>query len=129
MKLKELYNKYRDWVVVILLLLFAFKGCQSCSRGRMIEYNQNQHEQSKVELVGSIDSLNNIIQIKNHQIDSLNISKKQYIDSLNTVIVNKDFQIDILNNELKDLKESVRHYRSTNATLINTNRELSNKTE
>ena len=118
MKVKELYNKYINWIVVILLLLFTLKGCQSCSRNRVIEYNQNQYEQSESVLNDYIDSMEMVIQCQNYR-----------IDSLNTVIVNKDFQLNILNNELGELKESVKHYRNTNTTLVNTNRELTNKTE
>lgn len=118
MKIKDLYNKYIHWIVIILFILLMFKGCQSCSRDRKIEYNQSQYRQSEIMLMESIDSINNVIQYRNQQ-----------IDSLHSIIVNKDFQLNILNNELEELKETVKHYRDTNTTLINTNRELTNKTE
>lgn len=118
MKIGEFYHKYINWIVIILAVLFLFKGCQSCSRERVIEYNSGEFNKKEQILIDSINKQNDIIQYKDFQ-----------IDSLSNIIVNRDFQLNILSNEVEELRGLNNHFISTNTTLINTNRELSNKTE
>lgn len=118
MKVRDFYHKYINWIVAILTVLFLFKGCQSCSRERVIEYNSCEFNKREQVLIDSIDAQNDIIQYKDFQ-----------IDSLSNIIINRDFQLNILNNEVEELRGLNTHFRTTNTTLINTNRELSNKTE
>lgn len=106
MSFKEFYNKYVNWVVIILICLVMVKGCQSCSGRRQIEFNEIKTEQIS-------DSLNITIYSLNRQ-----------IDSLNKVISLKDKDIEYLRTTNETLEASNKYYRNTNNTLINTNKRL-----
>lgn len=106
MNFKEFYNKYVNWIVIVLICLVMIKGCQSCVRGRRVEFNKIRTEQIS-------DSLNMTI-------DSLNVQ----IDSLNKIISLKDKDIEYLKATNKNLETSNKYYKNTNSTLINTNKKL-----
>lgn len=106
MSFKEFYNKYVNWVVIILICLVMVKGCQSCSGKRQIEFNEIKTEQISDSLNITIDSLN------------------RQIDSLNKVISLKDKDIEYLKATNETLEASNKYYRNTNNTLINTNKKL-----
>lgn len=106
MSFKEFYNKYVNWVVIILICLVMVKGCQSCSGRRQVEFNEIKIEQISDSLNITIDSLN------------------RQIDSLNKVISLKDKDIEYLNAANETLEASNKYYRNTNNTLINTNKKL-----
>ena len=65
MSFKEFYNKYVNWIVIVLICLVMIKGCQSCTRKRQVRFNEIKTEQMSNSLNIAIDSLN-------VQIDSLN---------------------------------------------------------
>lgn len=111
MKIKELYKKYINWIVIILLVLCSFKTCQSCSRSRQLEYKQSIAN----ETIG-------------YYIDTLSI----YKDSLNLYkdsIRIKTIEIYYLNDKIKTLKGSNVYLRNTNKDLIKFNERISNKNE
>ena len=99
MNFKEFYNKYVNWIVIVLICLVMIKECQSCARGRRVEFNKIRTEQIS---------------------DSLNMT----IDSLNKIISLKDKDIEYLKATNKNLETSNKYYRNTNSTLINTNKKL-----
>ena len=107
--LKTIYEKYKNWIVVILIGLFCFKSCQSCSRSRQLEFNNIKHIEIIEKYNDDIDSLNKTIQIIN---DSLNLYK----------VTNE-----ILKDNIDMLKFTNKHYQQTNKTLIQTNKEILNK--
>lgn len=113
--MEEFYSKYVNYIVGILLSLFLFKSCQSCSLNRTIKYNDNKNSLLVDSLINNIyklnkdiDSLENIIIINNNEILNL------------TNIVN---QYKIINN---NLNESNKYYMNTNKILINTNKQIVN---
>lgn len=114
--MKNIYQKYKDWFVVGLLMLLSFKSCQSCSKSRTIEFNGKK----SVEL---IDSLKRDIRVLNSSIDSMkgdiqvHLSKIQSLENL----------IDMYKNENQYLRDNNNHYRNTNRVLVNTNNQIINK--
>lgn len=98
--MKKYYEKYKDILVIALVLMFAFKACQSNKLKRFSEYNSNKTKIEMNELKHSIDSLT-------HEIDclELEISKKD------TLINNYKAQLDILSTYNK-------HYMDANKELI-----------
>ena len=106
MSFKEFYNKYINWIVIVLICLVMVKGCQSCTGKRQVEFNEIKTEQMSDSLNITIDSLN------------------RQIDSLNKVISLKDKDIEYLKVTNETLEASNKYYRSTNNTLINTNKKL-----
>lgn len=106
MSFKEFYNKYINWIVIVLICLVMVKGCQSCTGKRQVEFNEIKTEQMSDSLNITIDSLN------------------RQIDSLNKVISLKDKDIEHLKATNETLEASNKYYRSTNNTLINTNKKL-----
>lgn len=109
MDIKSLYKRYVNWVVIGLSLLFLVKSCQSGSRQRQIEWHKTQYEAKIDSLCGVIDSCQMHI---DKQRDSINIYKVE-------VGMMKD------NNEV--LKGMNRHFQTTNKSLIDTNKKLTNK--
>ena len=99
MSFKEFYNKYVNWIVIVLICLVMIKGCQSCTRKRQVRFNEIKTEQMS---------------------NSLNIT----IDSLNKVISLKDKDIEYLKATNESLETSNKYYRNTNNTLVNTNKKL-----
>ena len=106
MSFKEFYNKYVNWIVIVLICLAMIKGCQSCTRKRQVRFNEIKTEQMSNSLNITIDSLN------------------RQIDSLNKVISLKDKDIEYLKATNESLETSNKYYRNTNNTLINTNKKL-----
>lgn len=106
MSFKEFYNKYINWIVIVLICLVMVKGCQNCTGRRQVEFNEIKTEQMSDSLNITIDSLN------------------RQIDSLNKVISLKDKDIEHLRVTNKTLSESNNYYRNTNNTLIHTNKKL-----
>lgn len=98
--MKKYYEKYRDILIIGLVVLFAFKACQCNRLKRFNEYNSNKTEIEMNKLNHSIDSLT-------HEIDclELEISKKD------TLINNYKIQLDILNTHSK-------YYMDANKELI-----------
>lgn len=93
-------KKYSVAIICSLVFLLACKSCQSCSRGRALEYERVQHEQV---------------------IDSLNVT----IRAINTDLQLSNDSIKILNTEINALKEmngmmqgSLDHARQTNNSLV-----------
>lgn len=114
--MKEWYNKYKNYIVIALLVLLGLKSCQSCSRNRTIEFNNIKH----TELV---DSLKNELVLADKEIDSLRYDIKIY-KGINDLYVD---EISRLNNTIDQYKEDNRHYRNTNRVLVNTNNQIINK--
>lgn len=102
--MKNLYQKYINWIVILLVVLCSFKTCQSCSRSRQLEYLQS----IQIETTESYK-------------DTLNI----YKDSLKL----KQIEVTYLNDKIKSLKGSNAYLRNTNKGLIKVNEKLSNKEE
>lgn len=95
-------RKYSIAIICALILLFAGKSCQSCSRGRVLDYQKAQYE---------------------HIVDSLNAVNR----TLDVDLQVAGDSIKILNTEIVALKEmngmiqgSLDHARKTNTTLIKT---------
>ena len=107
--MRKWYEKYKNWVVVSLFILLCFKGCQSCSRSRVIEWNKNIYE-------SNIDSLTNVIDLKS---DSL----QMFADSIHMY----KFMMDRVERDNKWLIEANRQIQRNNTTLINTNNQIVNK--
>ena len=122
MKLKEFYNKYINWIVVVLFVLLMFKSCQSCSRDRANEYNTTLHNQAETVLVDSLSG-------KDYIIDSLTRVIKDKDKDINNIKAKADSEIANKDAQIASLKGEVKHLRSTNSTLININKGLSNKEE
>ena len=109
--MKNLYQKYINWIVIILIVLCSFKTCQSCSRSRQLDYIQSNTS----ETIG-------------YYIDTLNVYKdslNMYKDSLRV----KTIEVYYLNDKIKTLKGSNAYLRNTNKGLIKVNEKLSNKEE
>ena len=109
--MKNLYQKYINWIVIFLIVLCSFKTCQSCSRSRQLEYIQS----TTTENIG-------------YYIDTLTIYKdslNMYKDSLRV----KTIEVYYLNDKIKTLKGSNTYLRNTNKGLIKVNEKLSNKEE
>ena len=112
-KLKTYYNKYVNWIVIILLILFGLKSCQSCQRGRQIKF----YKQSS-ELV--VDSLKDDIRYVDKYSDSL----KNEIRVYKSEIKARENEIKTLKEENTLLRESNNHYKQVNKKLIdNINKE------
>lgn len=111
MNIKEVYHKYIHWIVILLFVLLSFKSCQSCSRDRALKYQTVQYQQN-------IDSLST-----------------QIVEKIDTIYILKDsikmyrYKLGIVEDNNRALKESNRHYRSTNSRLVDANKNLSNKKE
>lgn len=41
----DLLKSIRFWIIVVLMILFSFKSCQSCSRKQAIEFEKQKTEQ------------------------------------------------------------------------------------
>ena len=104
--MKKFIDKYYLWIVIILAILLFFKNCQSCTRGRAIEFNEISYE-----LI--IDSMKTDINNYKTKLilleDSINVYKTK----------NEELQ-----DKINILKESNKHFQQTNRVLINTNKEL-----
>lgn len=109
MKLKELYKKYINYIVIFLLLMVFFKSCQSCTSNRRTEFDRQNY-------VYQLDSLHKCIEGLNYEIKILKDS-----------ISNYEYKLNILNNENERLNDLNNHFKMTNKTLINTNNDLLNK--
>lgn len=107
--MKHTYKKYSNWIIVILMSLFLFKSCQSCSRGRLLDYHQRQYVAELTILRDSIDGL------------------YKDIDSLCNIIELRDQNILYLNNSNQQLHNANNHYIKANQALIITNKEILNK--
>lgn len=116
--MKKIYHKYKDWVVIGLLILLGFKSCQSCSRSRTLEFNNIKHN-------ALIDSLKtdilNITDINDSLSNVINIYMTENHALQNTINIYKE--------ENRNLKDDNRHYRNTNRALVNTNNQIINKKE
>lgn len=93
-------KKYSIAIICALILLLTGKSCQSCSRGRALDYERVQHEQV-------VDSL------------------KQVTRTLNADLQLSNDSIKLLNTEISALKEmngmmqgSLDHARQTNNSLV-----------
>lgn len=98
--MKKFYEKYRDVIMSILVLLFAFKSCQYNNTKRFIEVNNNKVKNELMQKDGIIDSLNN-------QIEHLELE----ISQKDTIINNYKVQLNILNTHSK-------YYMDANKELI-----------
>lgn len=98
--MKKYYEKYRDILIIGLVVLFAFKACQCNNLKRFNEYNSNK---SKTE----IGNLNQTIDSLNHKIECLELE----ISQKDTLINNYKAQLDVLNIHSK-------HYMDANKELI-----------
>lgn len=109
MNIKEFYNKYKDWFLIILLILLSFKGCQSCSKNRQLEYKEIQYLFFKDSVMYIQDSLSNII------------------DSLNSELTIYKVQSETLKEFNNSLKETNSNLSRSNKNLSETNKNLTNK--
>ena len=106
MNIREFYNRYINWIVVVLVCLVMIKGCKSCTIEREMIYNNIKTEQIIDSLSSTIISLNN------------------EIDSLNNVIDLNNKDIEYLKVSNNTLGQANKYYRDANNTLVNTNRKL-----
>lgn len=104
--MRKFIDKYYLWIVIVLAVLLFFKNCQSCTRGRTIEFNEISYE-----LI--IDSMKNDINDYKSKIQSLKDSIGLY--------KTKNEQ---LQDKIEILQSSNKYFQQTNKTLINTNKEL-----
>lgn len=105
-KLKTFYDRYVNWIVIILAVLLGLKSCQSCSRSRQIQYQQQQG-------VLVSDSLNHDLDVYDRKIDSLKHELK----------LQKE-QSTQLKRENDLLRETNNYYKQSNKKLIdNINKE------
>lgn len=111
MNFKKFYNKYVNWIVIVLICLVMIKGCQSCTGKRQVKFKEIKIEQISDSLNITINSLN------------------RQIDSLNKVISLKDKDIEHLKSTNATLESSNKYYRNTNNTLINTNKKLTEQND
>lgn len=99
MKIKEIYRKYINYIVICLTCLFILKSCHSCTVERRCEFQKNKYE---------------------YVVDSLSKRIDKYEDSLRV------YSIELKN--LKESNNTLRginkHFQNTNRTLVNTNKEL-----
>lgn len=114
--MKKLYQRYKDWFVICLLMLFCFKSCQSCSKSRIIEFNDRKN----IEVV---DSLKRDISILNSSIDSMSTDIQLHLSKIQSL----ERTIDIYKEENQELKNNNNHYRNANRVLVNTNNQIINK--
>lgn len=101
-KAMKYIKKYSIAIICVLILLLAGKSCQSCSRGRALQYERIQHE-----LV----------------VDSIQTAYA----GITTDLQSANDSIKILNTEISALKEmngmmqgSLDHARQTNNSLVRT---------
>ena len=111
MKLKTFFNQHVSHICIILFVLFMVKSCQSCSRQRQIEWTKAQYEIQIDSLIRTIDSCSNVIYM---QSDSINRYK---------------FEMGVMEDNNNMLKGITKHFQTTNKTLIDTNKKLTNKEE
>lgn len=114
--MKKIYQKYKDWFVIVLFGLFCLKSCQSCSRSRAIEFADRRHAMI-------IDSLENHIDTLNFKANRLYNENQLHISQINAL----ESTIELYKEENKDLKDTNKHYRNTNRVLVNTNNQIINK--
>ena len=107
--MKELYKKYINWIVIILLVLLCGKSCQSCSAERRLDWDAIKYE----NIIDSINSENHNL---NKRIIGLEDSIKMY-----------KYKLDIMNDREKELIESNNHLRTSNKNLLQTAINLSDK--
>ena len=101
------YSKYKDVVVIVLLMLFLFKGCQSCQRSNQIEWNKSNYELVKDSLIVELDRKDSII-------NSMNDSIKIY----NLILQGEKDKNRILKEINKNPQENTRALIRTNKHLI-----------
>ncbi len=106
-KLKLYYKKYVNYIVIILLVAFGLKSCQSCSRARQLEFYKSQ-------TVLAEDSLKNDINTGQSYADSLLYELK--------LVQQENKQLKQENKLVKDINEQ---YKKANNELLKTNRNLS----
>lgn len=120
MKLKQLYNKYKNHIVCVLICLFFINQCQLNMSERRCVYSiskiQTELDSVKINNNISLDSLNNIIRNREDSINILNIK-------LNALINNNE----LLKNNNSILLNNNEYYQKTNKVLIQTNKEIINK--
>ena len=125
--MKKIYQKYKDWFVIGLFVLFCLKSCQSCSKSRIIEFTDKNHaimmEELKYKDAMIIDSLENYINTLDYRVNSLYNENQLYISQINAL----KSTIELYKEENRDLKDNNKHYRNTNRVLINTNNQIINK--
>lgn len=92
-------KRYSFAIICALILLFAGKSCQSCSRARQIEY-------IRTEQAAVVDSLESVIA------------------SGNTALVTAQDSIKVLNTEIKSLQEMKGMMQSSLDEVHRTNRSL-----
>lgn len=92
-------KRYSFAIICALILLFASKSCQSCSRARQIEY-------IRTEQAAVVDSLESVI------------------TSSNTALVAAQDSIKVLNTEIKSLQEMKGMMQSSLDEVHRTNRSL-----
>lgn len=107
--MKQLYNKYVNYIVIALFVLLGLKSCQSCSRQRTIEWQTTKYE-------AQIDTLNNTIDNYIGDIKVLEDSIEMY-----------RFKMGLIEKDNERLVESNQRIQRNNTTLINTNNQIINK--
>lgn len=114
--MKKIYQKYKDWFVIALLAILCFKSCQSCSRGRIIEFNDKKH-------TILIDSLERDISILDEQLSDMHKDAQIHLMKIQSL----EEALEMYKEENKDLRDNNKHYRTTNKVLVNTNNQIINK--
>ena len=109
MNIKEFYNKYKDWFLIVLLILLSFKSCQSCSKTRQLEYQETQNTFLMDSMIYIQDNLNN------------------KIDSLDRELIIYKLQSETLKEFNNSLKETNSNLSKSNKNLSETNKSLINK--
>jgi uncharacterized protein YllA (UPF0747 family) len=114
--MKSWYNRYKDYIVIVLIGLCMFKTCQSCSRERYNTYNE-------LKYTNIIDSLNNQLVNTQSKADSLEGDIRMYEGEIQMM---KDM-ISQYKDANKMLRDDNIHYRNANKVLVNTNKQIINK--
>lgn len=107
--MKNFYKKHVNWIVIFLLAFSLFKGCQSCSRGNQLKWQESSHK---------------------HVVDSLNSNIDMYKgwnDSLANIIKIYSVELENMKSTNELLVNTNKTQQETNKALVNTNKKLMNK--
>lgn len=99
-------KNYINWIVGLLLVFSVFKGCQSCSRGNQLKWQESVHTHI-------VDSLKNDIEFYKSQNDSLMSLVRVY-----------DIELESAKNTTEILINANKSQQETNRALINANKKL-----
>lgn len=108
-KIKEFFNKYKNYILIILLVFLALKSCKTCTL-------QNRYKYQEIQKEFLIDSMQSII-------DNYENNNKYLKDTIYS-LKNENT---ILKEVIVDLKADKKHFQTTNKNLTNVANKLSNR--